>query len=193
MKKKIKTQKATRSTHARAIDKIAQQYQRRLENPQDPRFKAPTSNAAGHLRIMIYRMASKPDGKGRGKSAKAVERTRCRPVPRLFPSLLGDVFDQLGKTSKGDRDRLRLIVHELELAAESRVPPKYLIGFIHQNGGSKGIEKLRAANARAIQASSSSSESRCSRGRRETDRSKVAGSKKRRRKNRPGKRPRRGV
>jgi len=158
MKKKNKSQKTHHSSRQRKTEKIATQYQRRLESPDNPKFKTPTSSAAGYLRCKIYRLASKPDANERGKRAKTKKRTRCRPDPRSIPLLLAEVFDQLGKTAKGDRNRLRLIAHELEYAAEHRVPPKFLIGFIHQNGGSKGIEKLRAAKARADESLSNSNQ-----------------------------------
>lgn len=115
------------------IERIARCYKARVDNPTREAFNTPATNASGDLRARVYRL---------------VRRVRRRDTHVLgfdpFFSVLLLVFSELGLTAKKDRNRARLMAKELRYADERNVPRKYLIGFIHQVGGRKGIERRHA-------------------------------------------------
>jgi len=125
--------------------KIASRYRRRLNAPQKESYKNPVDNAAGDIRVGVYKLGRLLKGK----------KDLFPFGPNVFLFVLLGAFAELGMTTKNDRNRARLIAKELQYADEHNVPPDYLIGFIHQVGGRKGIERLRAVPSPVPEALSS--------------------------------------
>jgi hypothetical protein len=65
------------------------------------------------------------------------------------PPSLRTYLAKSGKYPKTTRNKIRLISAELEYADKHNVPPKYLIGFLHQVGGSKRIQQMRRLRPRS--------------------------------------------
>ena len=116
---------------------IAARYARRTAEPRKERYSSPGTNAAGDLRVRVYKLGRRIGVRSQFGGLGI----------NTFQVVLLRVFAELGMTTKNDRNRARLIAKELRYADESDVPSKYLIGFIHQVGGRKRIERLQAATA----------------------------------------------
>ena len=145
----------------RRIRRIARGYERRVAAGQSEAFKTPATSAAGHLREATYRLGRKL------KNGELASPSGGSFAASPFSFILTAVLAQVGEITKPIRNRIRLMARELDYADERNVPPKYLIGFIHQVGGSKWIQKQHAAqsaNALPLATNSASARERHSNG-----------------------------
>ncbi|WCP13545.1 hypothetical protein sphantq_01974 [Sphingobium sp. AntQ-1] len=133
-----------------ALADYTREYQHRIDNPKDPRFRAPQEKANGYADRMINRVGRRAirrpvelqsfitDASGRGWS----------PGPELqamaFAWLATAFFGMLGEITKTRRNQIRHIAHKLQYSYDAGVPSRFVGGFLHQIGGSQEVQRRRA-------------------------------------------------
>lgn len=133
-----------------ALANYTREYQHRIDNPKDPRFRAPQERANGYADRMINRLGRQlmrrpvelesfiTNANGRGWS----------PGPELqaiaFAWVATAFFGLLGEITKTRRNQIRHIAHKLQYAYDAGVPSRFVGGFLYQIGGSQEVQRLRA-------------------------------------------------
>lgn len=133
-----------------ALADYTREYQHRIDNPKDPRFRAPKERANGYADRMINRLGRQlmrrpvelesfiTNANGRGWS----------PGPELqaiaFAWVATAFFGLLGEITKTRRNQIRHIAHKLQYAYDAGVPSRFVGGFLYQIGGSQEVQRLRA-------------------------------------------------
>lgn len=131
------------SALGRACLRVQRQYRVKLQEASEDTSKSPATSALGYLKTQAYRLGRKL------KEQSGFPSLGQNPFQMVILTILAE---GPGLT-KAQRNAARLIGHELQYADEHNVPTKYLVGFIHQVGGRKRIEQLRAAGRERIPAS----------------------------------------
>ena len=135
---------------ARLAD-LVPQYSERVSNPTDPRYRTPKQKANAFADKHLYRLARRlrrhPDLMEAFKAEAASK--AWSPGPELLDCIFAWVitafFGMQCPLEKSHRNQIRLMAHKLQYADEAGIPGRFLIGCIYQIGGSKEIERLRAA------------------------------------------------
>lgn len=128
----------------RKLARIARTYDRRTHSA-GAGFHVPSKTPGARLRKEVYRLVRSPRNKESLEAEFRVDWGGGAFRQETWERVLTAIFARLGPITKAYRNRIRLMAHELQYADKNNVPSKYLIGFIYQAGGSKGVERIRAA------------------------------------------------
>lgn len=116
---------------------------KRLEKRKAP--SRPDLSAKNVLLKSVYRQTRKYIELGAMAvvDAAVMAVAQCKKVPAdSFESFLLLVEACRANCDKADRNRIRLHARALSYANQKSVPPEYVIGFIHQEGGLKRIARV---------------------------------------------------
>jgi hypothetical protein len=149
----------TKKSKLPSLDAMAQladlvpKYAERVSNPNDPRFRTPEEKANAFAEKHLYRLARRLRRHlDLMEAFKAEAASKAwSPGPELLACSFAWVatvfFGLQGPLEKSHRNQIRLMAHKLQYADEAGIPGRFLTGRIYQIGGSKEIERLRAAKS----------------------------------------------
>ncbi|CAH0356632.1 hypothetical protein SPH9361_04274 [Sphingobium sp. CECT 9361] len=142
--------KPSRTPLVTLLERLARQIRRRESSPGSKRFKMPAHCSAGYFRRQVYSHTKTLRAECMMSAVKQ-ELTALGFAPKGtlinvdFAWLAAGIVGMLGQEGKSTTNRIRIIARDLAYADHYDVPVQFLIGFIHQEGGSKRIEQMHVA------------------------------------------------
>lgn len=142
--------KPSRTPLVTLLERLARQIRRRESSPGSKRFKMPAHSSAGYFRRQVYSHTKTLRAECMMSAVKQ-ELTALGFAPKGtlinvdFAWLAAGIVGILGQEGKSTTNRIRIIARDLAYADHYDVPTRFLIGFIHQEGGSKRIEQRHGA------------------------------------------------
>lgn len=133
----------------RILEKHARQITLLLSQADGRTLTQPRERGSKYIRVKVYRKTNAHRARGEMQSLKReLTALGFAPKGRLaendYAWWTTAIYAKAGLMGKSVTNRVRTIARDLSYADQKRVPTKYLIGWIHQVGGSKGIERLYA-------------------------------------------------
>lgn len=138
------------------VERIARAMARRERLAARGIYQTPVASAKGYSERQIYRQTRSLLRRRMLDAAKAAWEAEWRGAPpgsidNPFAALIYAVMVARGQTEKKYMNRARILARALLYAHRQNVPVRYLIGFIHQIGGLKGMERMRPCQSGTVQ------------------------------------------